>query len=109
MMLSPYTGASLGEVDRRMSEAGIIYKRLPFQADRTMRDKHGIADVRGLAPVERAKRIIENCSHPDYREELRDYFKAALKRGGHTPHILEKAFSFHERFAREGTMRRNDE
>lgn len=67
--------------------------------------EHGIADIRGLAPVERAKLIIENCSHPDYREALLDYFREAQKRGGHTPHVLEKAFSFHERFAREGTMK----
>lgn len=33
-----FTGASLGpEVDRYMAEAGIIHKRLPFQADRAMR------------------------------------------------------------------------
>lgn len=67
--------------------------------------EHGIADIRGLAPVERAKLIIENCSHPDYRDALLDYFQEAQKRGGHTPHVLEKAFSFHERFAREGTMK----
>lgn len=67
--------------------------------------EQGIADVRGLAPVERAQLIIDHCSHPDYREELRAYFEEALKRGGHTPHVLEKAFSFHERYASNGTMK----
>jgi succinyl-CoA:acetate CoA-transferase len=52
----------------------------------------GLADLRGLAPRERARAIINHCAHPTYREWLRDYFKRALKRGGHTPHLLEEAF-----------------
>lgn len=66
--------------------------------------EQGIADIRGLAPVERARLIIENCSHPDYRDLLLQYFEEALRRGGHTPHVLGKAFSFHERYAKYGTM-----
>jgi hypothetical protein len=27
-----------------------------------------------------------------------------LARGGHTPHVLEKAFSWHERFKNTGSM-----
>src|SRR5690606_7833295 len=50
----------------------------------------GLADLRGLAPRERAKIIIENCSHPDYRDELRAYYNEALTKGGHTPHVLSK-------------------
>ena len=34
----------------------------------------GLADLRGLAPRERARIIIENCAHPIYRDGLRDYF-----------------------------------
>lgn len=35
-----YTGASLGsDIDKLMAEAGMIRKRLPFQADATMRRK----------------------------------------------------------------------
>ena len=35
-----YTGASFGsDIDRLFAEADIIHKRLPFQADRTMRSK----------------------------------------------------------------------
>src|SRR3954467_12135919 len=52
----------------------------------------GLADLRGLAPRERARVIIDNCVHPSYRDAIEDYFKAALKRGGHTPHVLEEAF-----------------
>lgn len=35
--------------------------------------EQGYADLRGLAPRERAIKIIENCAHPDYKEQLRDY------------------------------------
>lgn len=66
--------------------------------------EQGIADLRGLAPVERAKVIIENCAHPSYKTQLKEYFDEACKRGGQTPHLLEKAFSWHTRFANEGTM-----
>lgn len=60
--------------------------------------EQGLADLRGLAPRERAKVIIEKCAHPDYRPALRDYFRRAESRGGHTPHILEEVFSWHSRF-----------
>src|SRR5699024_2026879 len=34
-----FTGASLGsDIDRLFSESGMIHKRLPFQADKTMRN-----------------------------------------------------------------------
>jgi succinyl-CoA:acetate CoA-transferase len=66
--------------------------------------EQGIADLRGLAPRERAKRIIERCAHPAYRPELREYFEEALKYGGQTPHVLEKAFFMHTRYQKEGTM-----
>ncbi|MCA5006054.1 succinate CoA transferase [Sphingobacterium bovistauri] len=67
----------------------------------------GLADLRGLAPRERAKKIIENCVHPDYREELQSYFDRACERGGHTPHLLEEAFSWHLRLSETGTMKKN--
>ena len=66
--------------------------------------EQGLADLRGKAPRERALTVIENCVHPMYRELLRDYYKEALARGGHTPHVLEKAFSWHERFKNTGSM-----
>jgi succinyl-CoA:acetate CoA-transferase len=37
---------------------------------------------------------------------MRDYYKDALKRGGHTPHVLEKAFSWHNAFREQGDMRK---
>jgi succinyl-CoA:acetate CoA-transferase len=65
----------------------------------------GLADLRGLAPRERARVIIEKCAHPDYRPALLDYLERANQRGGHTPHILEEALSWHVRFQQEGTMK----
>lgn len=66
--------------------------------------EQGVADLRGLAPRERAKVIIENCVHPDYRDALRAYYAAAAERGGHTPHILEEALSWHIRYRENGHM-----
>ena len=65
----------------------------------------GLADLRGLAPRERAQVIINNCVHPDYKETLQHYFERACERGGHTPHILEEAFAMHTRFNQTGTMK----
>lgn len=66
--------------------------------------EQGYADLRGLAPRERAELIIEKCVHPTYKPLLREYYEEAVKSGGHTPHVMEKAFSFHTRFEEEGTM-----
>ncbi|HEX78168.1 MAG TPA: acetyl-CoA hydrolase [Dehalococcoidia bacterium] len=68
--------------------------------------EQGLADLRGLAPVERARTIIANCAHPDYKPLLSQYLEEAINsRGGHEPHMLEKAFSFHLRFAETGSMK----
>ncbi|MDE6555908.1 MAG: succinate CoA transferase [Duncaniella sp.] len=67
----------------------------------------GIADLRGLDPVERAQAIIENCAHPIYRPMLRDYLKLST-RGGQTPHSLEAALAFHTEFLSSGDMRNVD-
>lgn len=67
--------------------------------------EQGFADLRGLAPRERALVIIENCAHPDYKDLLLDYYNLAAAQGGHTPHILGEAFSFHQRLAEKGSMK----
>jgi succinyl-CoA:acetate CoA-transferase len=54
--------------------------------------EHGVADLRGLAPRQRARLVIENCAHPDYRPALRDYLRRAEAKGGHTPHLLQEVF-----------------
>ncbi|KKX48986.1 MULTISPECIES: succinate CoA transferase [Sphingobacterium] len=66
----------------------------------------GLADLRGLAPRERAQVIIDNCVHPDYKEQLQDYYDRACERGGHTPHILEEAFSWHVNLRDQGSMKK---
>jgi len=64
--------------------------------------EQGLADLRGLSPKQRAKVVIENCAHPDYRPALRDYYARALELspGKQTPHLLEEAFSWHLRALR---------
>ena len=70
--------------------------------------EQGLADLRGLSPRQRAKVIIENCAHPDYKPMLMDYYERALKetKQAHTPHILTEALSWHERFQETGTMKK---
>ncbi|MDO4320698.1 MAG: succinate CoA transferase [Bacteroidales bacterium] len=63
----------------------------------------GIADLRHLDPVDRAKAIIDNCAHPDYRPLLHEYLN--LGKGGQTPHSLKAAFAFHTAFSETGDMR----
>ena len=68
--------------------------------------EQGLADLRGLAPRKRARRIIERCAHPDYRDMLLDYLEraGAGAAGQHTPHLLEEAFGWHRRFQETGSM-----
>lgn len=65
--------------------------------------EQGIADLRGKSPMERAKVIIENCAHPDYKQILWDYLRFATK--GQTSHCLSAALAMHEVFLKEGDMR----
>lgn len=69
--------------------------------------EQGLADLRGLAPRQRAELIIENCAHPDYRPMLRDYYARALKDsyGKHAPTLLNEALSWHQRFVETGSMK----
>ena len=68
--------------------------------------EQGLVDTRPLTPRQAAEAIIEHCAHPDYRPLLREYYHRAVKsRGGHEPHLLSEAFSFHERFRQNGDMR----
>jgi succinyl-CoA:acetate CoA-transferase len=84
--------------------------------DHTEHDVHvivteqGLADLRGLAPRKRARQIIDNCVHPDFRPALEDYFDRAVAGSGgkHTPHLLDEALSWHRRYLDQGTMRGTD-
>lgn len=66
----------------------------------------GLADLRGLSPKQRARLIIENCAHPDFRPALLDYFHRAEQSacGKHTPHLLDESLSWHSRYVRTGSM-----
>jgi acyl-CoA hydrolase len=65
--------------------------------------EQGIADLRGKSPVERAKAIIENCAHPDYKNILWDYVHMSSK--GHTPHCMSAALAMHDTLNKKGDMR----
>ncbi|SFC79492.1 acetyl-CoA hydrolase/transferase family protein [Tropicimonas isoalkanivorans] len=68
--------------------------------------EQGLADLRGLSPKKRAEKIIENCSHPDYRPMLRDYYERAKRDsfGLQTPSLPSESLSWHQRFIETGSM-----
>lgn len=68
--------------------------------------EQGLADLRGLSPKQRARTIIANCAHPDYRDALADYFERALAvpNRRHTPMLLNEALSWHQRYLETGRM-----
>ena len=100
-------------ITKSLAKGGDISSVVPFvsHVDHTEHDvdilvtEHGLADLRGLAPRERAVLVIENCADPRYRPALRAYFEEACRRGGHTPHCLEQALSWHREVEVHGNMR----
>ncbi|MGO9086195.1 MAG: acetyl-CoA hydrolase/transferase family protein [Candidatus Sulfotelmatobacter sp.] len=73
--------------------------------------EHGLADLRGLSPRQRAHLIIEKCASPDYKPLLVDYLARAeqLSYGKHTPHLLTESLGWHNRYLRSGNMRPREE
>ncbi|XBW36116.1 hypothetical protein QEN19_001692 [Hanseniaspora menglaensis] len=70
--------------------------------------EQGLADLRGLAPRERALKIINNCAHPEYRPLLLKYFSDSVKRSNgkmHEPHDLHKCFEMYFNLEERGSMR----
>ncbi len=65
--------------------------------------EHGIADLRGKSPIQRAHEIINNCVDPEYRPLLNQYLEMA--KTAHTPHMLSCALAMHEEFLKSGDMR----
>jgi succinate CoA transferase len=64
--------------------------------------EYGLADLRGLAPRERARLLIDRCADPSYRDYLRQYVeKAGL---GHIRHDLGRCFELHQNLLRHGAM-----
>jgi len=85
-------------------ESGSISRIVPqaFHVDHTEHDvdvvitDQGVADVRGLSPVERAERIVEHCAHPAFAPELRSYLDDVGERNGHIPQDIERAAAWYE-------------
>ncbi len=69
--------------------------------------EQGLADLRGLDPVTRAREIINKCAHPDYRFLLNDYidYSIGTSKGRHIPIALDRAFNMHLKFLSTGTMK----
>ena len=99
-------------VTKSIAKGGDISSVVPMvsHVDHTGHDvdvlvtEQGLADLRGLAPRERARAIIDNCVHPDYKDALNDYFARACAKGGQTPHLLNEALSWHINFEEQGKM-----
>lgn len=104
-------------VTKSYAKGGAISSIVPMvtHVDHTEHDvdvlvtEQGVADLRGLAPKERVPLIIENCVHPDYRQQLWDYYNEAVEKLGavQTPHILSKAFEMYENLEKTGSMKKS--
>ena len=69
--------------------------------------EQGVADLRWCSPEERAELLIENCAHPDYRPQLRQYL-ASAKRSGigrHIPQHPMQAWDWYARVRSGGSMK----
>jgi succinate CoA transferase len=64
--------------------------------------EQGLADLRGLAPRERARLLIDRCAHPAYRDYLDRYVREAGP--GHIRHDLGRCFELHQNLLEHGTM-----
>jgi propionyl-CoA:succinyl-CoA transferase len=92
------------------AKAGRVSSIVPFcsHVDHSEHSVHvivteqGLADLRGLGPGERARRIIERCAHPAYRDYLRRYLAGA--RPGHIRHDLGRCFELHRNLIEYGAM-----
>ena len=97
------------------AKAGAISTIVPMvsHVDHTEHDvhvvvtEHGLADLRGKSPRERAKKVIASCAHPVFRDALTSYTERAWQAhptGRHTPHLLGEALGWHQRYLETGHM-----
>jgi succinyl-CoA:acetate CoA-transferase len=99
-------------VTKSIAKGGALSSVVPMvsHVDHTEHDvdilvtEQGLADLRGLAPRERARAVINHCVHPAYRGALTAYFEAACEKGGHTPHLLREALAWHINAEETGRM-----
>ena len=98
-----------------MPRPGCVVPHVPH-VDHTEHDldvlvtEQGLADLRGLAPRDRAQLIIDKCAHPDYKPLLQEYFDMAKKdclarKAGHEPQLLDRVFKMQVNLAKNGTMK----
>jgi succinate CoA transferase len=64
--------------------------------------EQGLADLRGLSPIARARRMIDRCAHPAYRDYLHHYLESAPM--GHIRHDLSRCFELYLNFQSYGAM-----
>jgi acyl-CoA hydrolase len=64
--------------------------------------EQGIADLRGVPPQERARKVIDNCAHPKYRDYLRRYVSDSNQ--GHIRNDLSRCFELHRNLQETGKM-----
>jgi succinate CoA transferase len=64
--------------------------------------EQGVADLRGLSPIARARRIIDRCAHPAYRDYLHRYIDSSPM--GHIRHDLRRCFELYNNFQEFGMM-----
>lgn len=64
--------------------------------------EQGVADLRGIGPAERARRLIDNCAHPAYRDYLHHYVETSPP--GHMRHDLARCFELHRNLLEYGVM-----
>lgn len=94
------------------AKCGSISSVVPMvtHADHTEHDtmvfitEQGVADIRGLSPIKRAKAIINNCAHPDFRPQLLEYLRFAQQKNAHMPIDLAHCFDMQKKFYETGTM-----
>ncbi len=97
-----------------VAKGGSISSVVPMvtHADHTEHDtmvfitEQGLADIRGLSPVKRAKLIIEKCAHPDYKAQLFEYLQQAQRKNAHMPVDLTHAFDMQAHYEKYGTMKK---
>ncbi|MFP7358403.1 succinate CoA transferase [Kurthia gibsonii] len=106
-------------VTKSYAKGGAVSSIVPMvtHVDHTEHDvdvivtEQGVADLRGLAPKERVPLIIENCAHPDFREQLWEYYNAAVEKHGNvqTPHLLNRAFEMYDNLEKTGSMKKQNQ
>jgi succinyl-CoA:acetate CoA-transferase len=87
-----------------VTSGGDISRIVPFarHVDHTEHDvdilitEHGIADLRGRSPRERAAAVVEQCADPAFGPALESYLQRAGEGDGHVGHDFETAFDWQD-------------